>query len=207
VFSPLPTRRIRLRSAAVSLSVHATLGLALFVTLRSHPVRVFNLPGTASGTHLELAYLPGRAPAPAVRPKAKVAPKPAPTPVAPKPQPPPPDTASSPNVSSPTAATPDATSGSDSWGSGAVQIAFTTFSPSPAPDLSTLPHGVQGDVVIDVTIDSQGKVSNLEVLRTLGYGIDSSVVNTLRSWTFRPATKDGTPIASVQELHFHYGPV
>jgi periplasmic protein TonB len=207
VFSPLPGRRIRLGSAAISLGVHATLGLALLVALRSHPVRVFSLPGTEKGTHLELAYLPGRAPAPASRPKPRVKPKPAPTPVAPKPQPQTPEIASSPNVSSPAAPSPDSTSGSDSWGSGSVQIAFTTFSPSPAPDLSTLPRGVQGDVVIDVTIDSQGKVANLEVLRTLGYGIDTSVVATLKTWTFRPATKDGTPIASVQELHFHYGPV
>jgi protein TonB len=70
-----------------------------------------------------------------------------------------------------------------------------------------LPHGVQGDVVVDVTIDPTGKVAELAVLHTLGYGIESSVIGTLKTWTFRPATKDGTPIASVQELHFHFGPV
>lgn len=75
------------------------------------------------------------------------------------------------------------------------------------PNLSVLPHGVQGDVVIDVTIDSSGRVSDLNVLHTVGYGIETSVMDTLKTWTFRPATKDGTPIASVQELHFHFGPV
>jgi protein TonB len=115
--------------------------------------------------------------------------------------------APSPNVSSPAAAIPDSNSGSDSWGSGAIQIALTTYSPSPAPDLSVLPHGIQGDVVVDVTIDPSGKVADLAVLHTLGYGIESSVIGTLRTWTFRPATKDGNPIASVQELHFHFGPV
>ncbi len=102
---------------------------------------------------------------------------------------------------------PDSNSGSDSWGSGSVEIALTTYSPSPAPDLSVLPHGVQGDVVVDVTIDPDGKVADLAVLHTLGYGIESSVIGTLKTWTFRPAKKDGTPIASVQELHFHFGPV
>ncbi len=110
-------------------------------------------------------------------------------------------------MSAPASATPDSSTGSDSWGSGAIQIALTTYSPSPAPDLSVLPHGVQGDVVVDVTIDPSGKVADLAVLRTLGYGIESSVIGTLKTWTFRPATKDGTPIASVQELHFHFGPV
>lgn len=102
---------------------------------------------------------------------------------------------------------PDSSSGSDSFGSGSIQIALTTYSPSPAPDLSALPHGVQGDVIVDVTIDPTGKVADLAVLHTLGYGIESSVIGTLRTWTFRPATKDGNPIASVQELHFHFGPV
>jgi protein TonB len=117
------------------------------------------------------------------------------------------EAAPSPNITAPASATPDSTTGSDSWGSGSIQIALTTYSPSPAPDLSVLPHGVQGDVVVDVTIDPSGKVADLAVLRTLGYGIESSVIGTLKTWTFRPATKDGTPIASVQELHFHFGPV
>ncbi len=166
--------------------------------------------------------MPGRAPAPASHPQTKVKPKPVsgPTLVASTTAPAaihlPPlphltvteaAPAPSPNVSSPAAAIPDSSSGSDSWGSGSIQIALTTYSPSPAPDLSVLPHGVQGDVVVDVTIDPNGKVADLAVLHTLGYGIESSVIGTLKTWTFRPATKDGNPIASVQELHFHFGPV
>jgi protein TonB len=196
----------------------------LFLSLRMHPVQVFTLPGTDRGTRVELTYLPGRAPVPSPHPQIKVKPralsgpeiKPSPTVVAANPAavhlPPLPhltvtEAVPSPNASSPASDTPDSSSGSDSWGSGSIQIALTTFSPSPKPDLSALPHGVQGDVVVDVTIDPTGKVANLAVLRTLGYGIESSVIGTLRTWTFRPATKDGTPIASVQELHFHFGPV
>jgi protein TonB len=117
------------------------------------------------------------------------------------------DTAPRTDESSPVSATPDQTKGTDSWGSGDVEIAFTTYSPSPVPDLSVLPHGAQGDVVLDVTINPDGKVGDLAVLKTLGYGIESNVVSTVRTWVFRPATKGGIPIASVQELHFHFGPV
>jgi protein TonB len=202
MFSPLPNRRSLTSSTWLSIAAHAVAG-AVF-----------------------LFSMPGRAPAPAlhaqkkIKPRAVAAPEitPAPTPLATPPQPalihPPPlphltvtEAAPSPNASAPASALPDATTGSDSWGSGSIQIALTTYSPSPAPDLSVLPHGVQGDVVIDVTIDPSGKVADLAVLHTLGYGIESSVIGTLKTWTFRPATKDGTPIASVQELHFHFGPV
>jgi periplasmic protein TonB len=204
----------------LSITAHAlAAGVFLFVA-QLRPVRVFNLPGTALGTHVDLAYLPGRAPAPAVRPQARIKPQAIATPEkTPTPsllpsssapaasQLPPIPAAPSPNASAPASAVPDSSSGSDSWGSGAIEIALTTYSPSPTPDLSVLPHGVQGDVIVDVTIDPNGKVADLAVLHTLGYGIESSVIGTLRTWTFRPATKDGTPIASVQELHFHFGPV
>jgi periplasmic protein TonB len=226
MFAPLPTRRPLLGSSSLSVAAHAVAIAGFLFFARLHPVHVFNLPGTALGSHMDLAYLPGRAPAPALHPQTRVKPRavsppkavPAPSiqastlPPAAIQLPPRPhltitEATPSPNTSAPEAATPDSSSGSDSWGSGSIQIALTTYSPSPAPDLSVLPHGVQGDVVIDVTIDPSGKVANLAVLRTLGYGIESSVIGTLKTWTFRPATKDGTPIASVQELHFHFGPV
>ncbi len=224
MFSQPPNRRRFLGSTSLSLAMHALVAAGVLFSMRLRPVHVFTLPGTPSGTHMQLVYLPGQAPAPAVQPQAKAKPKAvAPPQTAPKlvastplpeaihlpalPHLTVTETAPSPNASAPASATPDATSGSDSWGSGSIQIALTTFSPSPKPDLSALPRGMQGDVVVDVTIDPSGKVADLAVLHTIGYGIESSVIGTLKTWTFRPATKDGTPIASVQELHFHYGPV
>ncbi len=224
MFSPLPTRRRSVNSTLLSVAAHAAVAGLVVLSLRMHPVQVFSLPGTDLGTRVELSYMPGRAPAPADHPQSKVKPKAVsgppiiPSPTVAKESP---DTvhllpmphltvteaAPSPNLSSPASAAPDSSSGSDSYGSGSIQIALTTYSPSPAPDLSSLPHGVQGDVVVDVTIDPTGKVADLAVLHTLGYGIESSVIGTLKTWTFRPATKDGSPIASVQELHFHFGPV
>jgi protein TonB len=222
MISPLPTRHRSAKSASLSVAAHALVAAVVVFSLRMHPVQVFSLPGTDLGTRVELSYLPGRAPVPAVHPQVKVKPK-AISPITPSPAvaaaaadtvhlPPLPhltvtEAAPSPNTSSPASVTPDSSSGSDSYGSGSIQIALTTYSPSPVPDLSGLPHGVQGDVVVDVTIDPSGKVADLAVLHTLGYGIESSVIGTLKTWTFRPATKDGTPIASVQELHFHFGPV
>jgi protein TonB len=224
MFSPLPTRRRSTASTLLSIAAHAVVAAVIVISLRMHPVQVFSLPGTDLGTRVELTYLPGRAPVPAPHPEVRVKPKavsgpeiaPSPAALAKAPDavhlPPLPhltvtEATPSPNVASPASATPDSSSGSDSFGAGSIQIALTTYSPSPAPDLSALPHGIQGDVVVDVTIDPNGKVAELAVLHTLGYGIESSVIGTLKTWTFRPATKDGAPIASVQELHFHFGPV
>ena len=203
-------------SVSASLAVHL-LAVAVFLGfVYSHPARVINPPGTPSGTRVDLVYLPGTPPASALHTAAKTKPvtvaklTPSSAPLLPAlPLPALPRvtlTPAAPNSSSPSNA-PDQTKGSGSWGpDDAQQIALTTYSPRPAPDLSVLPRGLQGNVIVDVTINIDGTVSDLRLRKTLGYGIELSVVNTLRSWTFRPATKDGVPVASEQELIFHFGP-
>jgi TonB family protein len=64
--------------------------------------------------------------------------------------------------------------------------------------------GLQGDVIVEVTIDEQGNVTETRVLQSLKQEIDEKVVATLKSWRFRPATVDGTAISSRQDVHFHF---
>jgi len=87
-----------------------------------------------------------------------------------------------------------------------LHIALQQYAPRPKVDLSALPGGKEGDVILDATIDAQGKIEDLKVISTLGEHIDQQVIAVVRTWVFTPATRDGTPVASVQELHFHYGP-
>jgi TonB family protein len=76
--------------------------------------------------------------------------------------------------------------------------------PDPAVSRSDLPPGVQGDVVVEVTIDEQGNVVELKLIRGIGYGIEDRVLATLKKWHFRPASKDGSTIASQHIVTFHY---
>jgi len=69
---------------------------------------------------------------------------------------------------------------------------------------SELPPGVTGDVVVEVTIDVAGNIVNKKVLKSIGYGIDEKVLAVLESWHFRPATINGAPVASRQDVHFHF---
>ncbi len=189
-----------------SVVLHAALLVVLFRSSHAVRVRAF-LPGTPQGAHIDLSYLPGGAPPSEPRSVRKQAPavaKESRLPLPPRLTPPMPASASDISTSSTAAAT---TSANDTIGSENIQIALTTYSPSPKPDLSRLPHGTQGEVVLDVTIDPTGQVADLQILATLGYGIDGAVAQTVRTWKFSPATRDGVPVASVQELHFHYGPV
>jgi protein TonB len=212
-----PSRRGAARSVSASMVVHALVITAALSYAINHRGAVIHPRGIHSGTKHDIIYLPGRMPAFTLHPAAKVQPpavaklKPSSLPAPPAlPAPLLPHVTLTPeapgeNNSSSPSDVPDRTAGLNSWGSGdAQQIALTTYSPSPAPDLSPLPRGAQGDVIVDVTIDSDGRVSDLTVVKTLGYGIESTVVNTVRTWTFRPATKDGVTVASLQELLFHF---
>lgn len=76
--------------------------------------------------------------------------------------------------------------------------------PDPAVSRADLPAGVQGDVVVEVTIDENGNVVELKLIRGIGYGIEERVLATLRQWHFRPASKDGMTIASQHIVTFHY---
>jgi TonB family protein len=76
--------------------------------------------------------------------------------------------------------------------------------PDPAIGRADLPPGVQGDVIVEVTIDQQGNVIETKLIQGIGYGIEDRVLATLRQWHFRPASKDGVTIASQHIVHFHY---
>jgi TonB family protein len=64
----------------------------------------------------------------------------------------------------------------------------------------------EGDVVVEITIDEAGNIIDKKVLRSMSPAIDQKVLLALESWHFHPATRDGTPIASKQDVHYHFKP-
>jgi protein TonB len=99
---------------------------------------------------------------------------------------------------------PPPSSGGDPCGEADVTVAMANFDPAPKPDLSTLPHGARGDVLIDIVIDEDGKVVNAQLDEGLGHGVDEAVIAVVETWTFTPATRAGKPVASKQQLLFHF---
>jgi TonB family protein len=75
-----------------------------------------------------------------------------------------------------------------------------SFDPVVEPELL---DGKSGDVVVEITIDSAGNITDMKVLESLG-PVDQRVLAALAKWHFFPATRDGTPIASKQDVHYHF---
>lgn len=85
-----------------------------------------------------------------------------------------------------------------------VHVAYPVVYPDPPIDRASLPRDLSGDVVIEVTIDSEGNVVETKIVQAIGHGIDEKIEATLRRRRYQPATLDGTPVASRQDVHFHF---
>ena len=55
-----------------------------------------------------------------------------------------------------------------------------------------------------ISSDIYNTAINKKVLQSIGYGIDEKVLAVLENWRFRPATINGLPVASRQDVHFHF---
>jgi protein TonB len=194
-----PGDKARRRWFAASVALHAVL-LGALVYSRPPKLAPVGMPGEKNGHRLLLTYSPGMsAPASALQaPKHAIAAPPSSHALeAPKPTPVPTPAATA-------SASTDAASGADALGDGDTTVALVVVHPPPRPDLSKLPSGTRGDVIVDVVIDKTGHIAKFTMTRGLGHGVDDTVLATIQQWTFQPATRNGVPVASEQELLFHY---
>lgn len=67
----------------------------------------------------------------------------------------------------------------------------------PAPKYTEAANrkNVQGKVNLRVAIDRDGNVTTVELKRTLPMGLGESAVEAVRQWKYKPALRDGMPVA------------
>ena len=56
-------------------------------------------------------------------------------------------------------------------------------------------HTIQGICVLGLTVDEQGAVRDVHVTRSLDKRLDQNAVDAVKQWKFKPAVKDGKPVA------------
>lgn len=62
----------------------------------------------------------------------------------------------------------------------------------------------EGNEIIEITIDGQGNIVEKIVVQSLGARVDARVMAALEDWRFRPATRNGVPIPSKQDVYYHF---
>lgn len=66
------------------------------------------------------------------------------------------------------------------------------------PDFSNeVRQGYQGVIVLLIVVGKTGQVQNIRIWRPFGYGLDQKAVETAANWRFKPAEKDGQPVANL----------
>ena len=212
VLQPAPSRLRSYRAVGVSVTAH----LALLLAILLHHPRVIELTPAwlayGDGTHsYRVTYFPAggedaSSEAKLVLPRESPAPHAHPRSSAPKPaadhQPVPAGAEAAEHNSR--AGSPLGTMIDGPITGHEVHVAYPVVYPDPPVARAELPRNLQGDVIIEVTIDAQGNVVETRILQAIGHGIDEKIMATLRQWHYQPATLDGVPVASRHDVHFHF---
>jgi TonB family protein len=108
------------------------------------------------------------------------------------------------NKSEPAAGSPYGSASDGALFGSEVRPALWASGYDPVIGAGDLTGVTEGNEVVEITIDDQGNVVRTAVLKSLGPGVDAKVVAALENWHFHPATRDGVPIPSRQDVYYHY---
>lgn len=62
----------------------------------------------------------------------------------------------------------------------------------------------QGTVVLTIEVDTNGKPSRFAIVSGLGLGLDQKAIDAVAQWRFRPAFRDGKPIATSARIEVNF---
>jgi protein TonB len=70
------------------------------------------------------------------------------------------------------------------------------YCPDPPYTPEARRDGIEGTVTLMISVDTQGNVSDVrQTSGLLGEGLDQSAIDTVKTWRFAPAKRDGVPVA------------
>lgn len=73
-------------------------------------------------------------------------------------------------------------------------VPLARVDPEPVDKAWLARHG--GTAVLRIFVDAEGTVVAPEVVKPLGLGLDQEALRAVRRWKFRPASRNGVPVAS-----------
>jgi protein TonB len=82
--------------------------------------------------------------------------------------------------------------------------AVKEFKPAYTPE--ALRQGIEGVVVMEAVVRTDGRVGQVRVKRSLDrqYGLDDRAVSTLKKWRFEPGTRDGVAVPVLVEVEMAF---
>ncbi|MGH6862143.1 MAG: energy transducer TonB, partial [Phyllobacterium sp.] len=65
-------------------------------------------------------------------------------------------------------------------------------------------YEVAATVDAEVTIDEKGNLTQLDIVRWAGYGLDEAVIEAIRKMNWRPGERDGKPLPMRVLLRYNF---
>jgi len=66
---------------------------------------------------------------------------------------------------------------------------------------------IEGTMVVQAIIRKNGSVTDIKIIKSLGFGLDESVVNTLATrWRFKPGIRNGEPVDVISTFEIQFTP-
>jgi TonB family protein len=86
----------------------------------------------------------------------------------------------------------------------AVQRPQPLYRPAPGYTQNAKDAGVEGMLIVEAILDSEGCVVKTKILKSLDPDLDQHVQDTLRYWAFQPATLEGQPVEVYYSLTVNF---
>jgi periplasmic protein TonB len=87
---------------------------------------------------------------------------------------------------------------------GDVSQPVALYRPDPEYSEEARKAKYQGTVLLAIIIDENGKARDIRVVRALGLGLDEKAIEAVQKWRFRPATKQGHPVAVQAQIEVNF---
>lgn len=71
------------------------------------------------------------------------------------------------------------------------------YCPDPSYNNLARSERIQGTCIMEVLISESGEAQQIHPIKLLGYGLDEQAFDVIKRWKFKPAMKDGTPVAVI----------
>ena len=85
-----------------------------------------------------------------------------------------------------------------------VTVPQPLFSPHPEMSERARRAKFQGVVVLGLLVDKTGKVRRINVIRELGMDLDEQAISKISSWKFKPASRNGQPVAAALSVEVSF---
>jgi len=89
-------------------------------------------------------------------------------------------------------------------GRGGVTLPVPIFTPEAEFSDEARQQKYQGVCMVALIVDAHGLPQNIHVVRPLGMGLDEKAMEAIRKYRFKPAMKDGKPVAAVMTVEVDF---